>query len=131
MSYQKTPVGTQVVRNAKELEKIQILERRKYAMDCIEFYYKQHASGIAPNEATVKSSIKVLFIMIAPSIKSDDDEMFWHIKSFLDNDKSRVHEFIELFYQLNEWCYLKGFRWDDLKIYDSTDVEAENEAFNL
>ena len=133
MSYQtnRSPPGTQVVRNAKELEKIQILERRKFAIDCIEFYYKQLANGTQPSDAALKASIKAFFIMVAPSIQVEKNDKYTDIRKIIDNERTTPEQYIDLFYDLNSWCYLKGFRWDDMKIYDSQNVEEENEAFQI
>jgi hypothetical protein len=84
-----------------ELYKIQALNRRDYALECISAYYKMLGAGSQPPTHFVTSSILSLFFDLEPTLKKHfSDQEFLSISK--DVYSSDVDKVIMAFRRINE-----------------------------
>lgn len=120
----------EVTRSPKDTLKIMILQRWDYVNNALEIYYKQQAMGQAPFIAPVKAGIIALFNQIRPALNNDKkvDYNTLILKIFSDN----FMDIEEGFQDMSSWLYSKGLlKFDEITLYDSTDVTAEDEGQGL
>ena len=120
-----------VTSSPTELLKINILIKRQEALDVIEKYYEYDYSGAQPPEHKVRAKIKTLFNFVRASFKRDKTENEYNAFLRLMDDKD-IKKVLEAFEQLDDWMDEKKLiRFDNVRSYDSTNVEIENEAKSL
>lgn len=120
-----------VTSSPTELLKINILIKRQEALDAIEKYYEYDYSGAQPPEHKVRAKIRTLFNLVRASFKRDHTNKQFDnfVKSLNDKDINKV---LSTFEELDDWMYDKKLiRFDNIKSYDATNVELENEAKSL
>lgn len=120
-----------ITRAPAEIVKIMLLERRKYLIDSLEFYYKQRLQKIEPKKYIVGARLTALFYEIYEELERHykKEEFIELEKNVLSYDFDKMLQAIKL---INRWFDLKRLtRIDTIKPYDSTMVETENLAKGL
>jgi hypothetical protein len=116
---------TTITTSPKDVVKISILERRKYAIDAFEFYINKKALNVNPSIAIIKSRMFSFFLEIGASYKRDKKEEYDKVIMLLQS--ADYAKLITAFNILNEYLDAKGVtKIDTIKQYDSTNTEIEN-----
>jgi hypothetical protein len=109
-----------------DLIKYIFLERRKYALDALESVMKDSNNKGSPSLLLLRCRVWALFLEVRAALKRTmKPEEF--IKLQEQSRSSKFEDLQEAFFQMNDWFDNKKIiRVDNIKSYDSTDVEIEN-----
>lgn len=131
MTYRPDPVARDIATPPVIVIKLQILERRMRFIDQLEAYNKLRFKGAGVSISNVKATLTALYHEVGAAIASDfpDEENKALKKQLNSNNYTDLYSVWE---KIDTWLLKKRLTKFDLrKDYDSTDVEAENEAYGL
>lgn len=112
----------------KEIIKILLLERRKYLIDAMEFTWKKKTAKIKPDLSLLSSRLVAVFYELYNTLSSFyDTATFTALKAdVFSGDLVRMED---AFVKIDKWYYDKQLtKIDNIKKYDTTNVEEENGA---
>lgn len=113
---------------AADVEKISILQRRYDVIEAYEAYKKGKFMGHAQSLSIVKARLISLFIEIQAMLKRRLPKEEYDKLNICMNSTLIEEDILNILLRLNEFLdELKLTRIDTKKVYDSTDVEVENE----
>ena len=112
---------------AAEIEKVSILQRRYDWIEAYEEYKKNKFKGQAQNLSIVRARLLSLFLEVQAMIKRKKPEQYDDLKKACSEDTEEKN-IVDAFLFINELLdELKLTRIDTKKVYDTTNVELENE----
>lgn len=120
----ETTIGTP----ASDVEKISILQRRYDLIEAFEDYKKKRFNGIDISTCIIRARLISLFIEIQACLKRRlKDKEYQEIYDLCFKEKSEEKILIALLLINEELDKINLTKIDNQRVYDSTDVEAEND----
>jgi len=108
-----------------EVVKLTILQRRNDCIEAIEFHKKKVLSGFDLDNNMVKMRIFSLWLEIGSGFQDINNENL----GLSINDTVDLEELINIFEKIDAYLYkIRLTKIASFKSYDTTDMEAENEA---
>jgi len=116
-------IGTPAI----DVERINILGKRDNFLEALEHYHTLSFRGAGANINVVRSRMITLFLQLYSTLRRHfSEEEFNNIKHICGTSK-KEEELIEQFSKISDLLdKLRITRLDTKKVYDSTNVEAEN-----
>ena len=117
-------VGTPAV----DIERISILRRRYDFIEAWEDYKKQSYQGVSAGLNVVRARLFSLFLELQAMIKRRKSNDYNKIVETIKNKSSTETDILDIFVLINEELdAIKLTKIDTQRVYDSSNVEEENE----